>query len=226
MFTKIGLARSIALAAVLTATVAGCGDGAGKAPDADAVSLVKAANTRMLNESFHSSGSTTAFAGAKQEMWSDPAQGLHVEVTGGVSGDIYCKDGTSYTSADLFAGALRQRGQQVTVPAELRSSYVTTKAEQGCDMYYKIAEAGHRTQGKDRAVGGRQAQAVEVTAGKSEDVYLIDKDRQRLLLLESQRDGRTSTTTYDGFGEKFTITLPVPEKILTMDAFRSQVTKY
>ncbi|KOY56052.1 hypothetical protein ADK59_21255 [Streptomyces sp. XY332] len=226
MFTKTGLARSIVLSAVLTATVAGCGDGAGKVPDADAVSLIKAANTRMLNESFHSAGNTTAFAGAKQEMWSDPAQGLHVEVTGGMSGDIYCKDGTSYTSADLFAGALRQRGQQVTVPAELRSYYVTTKAEQGCEMYYKIAETGRRTQGKDRAVDGRQAQAVEVAAGKTEDVYLIDKDQQRLLLLQSQRDGRTSTTTYDSFGEKFTITLPVAEKILTMEAFRSRVTKY
>ncbi|MFB6558298.1 hypothetical protein ACFCYH_05175 [Streptomyces sp. NPDC056400] len=107
--------------------------------------LIRAANTRMLNESFHSSGNTTAFPGAKQEMWSDPAQGLHLEVTGGVSGGIYCKNGISYTSADLFAGALRQRGQQVTVPADLRSAYVTTKAEQGCDMYYKIAETGRRT---------------------------------------------------------------------------------
>ncbi|MER6203416.1 hypothetical protein ABT234_39375 [Streptomyces sp. NPDC001586] len=44
--------------------------------------------------------------------------------------------------------------------------------------------------------------------------------------MESQRDGRTSTTTYDGFGEKFTIALPAAAKILTMDAFRSQVTKY
>ncbi|MFD6182390.1 hypothetical protein [Streptomyces goshikiensis] len=179
----------------------------------------------MLHESFHSSGNTTAFAGAKQEMWSDPDQGLHVEVTGGTSGDIYCKDGTSYTSADLFAGALRQRGQQITVPAGLRSAYVTTKVEQGCDVYYKIAETGRRARDKDRAVDGKQAQAVEVTVGTSEDVYLIGKDQQRLLQLESQRDGRTSTTTYDGFGEKFTITLPAAEKVLTVEAFRSRATK-
>ncbi|MFD7911953.1 hypothetical protein ACFV30_14655 [Streptomyces sp. NPDC059752] len=32
------------------------------------MSLIKAANTRMLNESFHEAGNSTAFAGAKQEM--------------------------------------------------------------------------------------------------------------------------------------------------------------
>lgn len=225
MFNKNGIALPLVLSAVLIAALAGCGDGAEKRSDANAVSLVKAANARMLNESFHSSGTTTAFAGGKQEMWSDPSQGLHLEVTGGVSGDVYCKNGTAYTSADLFAAALRQRGQQITVPAELRSAYVTTKADQGCDMYYKIAETGRRAEGKDRAVDGKQAQAVEVTAAQSKDVYFIDKDQQRLLLLESQRDGRTSATTYGSFGEKFTIILPAAEKTLTMEAFRARVTR-
>ncbi|WP_405705276.1 hypothetical protein OG264_01630 [Streptomyces xanthophaeus] len=82
-----------------------------------------------------------------------------MEVTGAGLGDIYCKDGTAYTSADLFAAALRQRGQQITVPEELRSAYVTTKAEGGCTMNFKIAETGRRAKGKDRTVGGgRQEQ--------------------------------------------------------------------
>ncbi|MGW0393424.1 hypothetical protein ACWDYJ_21500 [Streptomyces sp. NPDC003042] len=225
MFTKNHVARSIALSVMLTAALAGCGDGDGQTPDADAVALIKTANTQMQNESFHSTGTTTAFVGGKQETWSDPSQGLHVEVTGGVSGDIYCKDGTSYTSADLFAEALRQRGQQITVPPQLRSAYVTTTADPGCEMYYEIADTGRLTPDKDRTVDGKRATAVEVTAGKAKDVYFIENSRQRLLMLESLRDGRTSTTTYDSFGEKFTITLPAAEKTLTVDAFRSRVTK-
>ncbi|MEV0991856.1 hypothetical protein [Streptomyces sp. NPDC049949] len=225
MHMKNSTVWSVFLSAVLTATLAGCGDGSGAKPDADAVAAAKAANTKMQTESFHSSGTTTAFAGGKQEMWSDPVQGLHVEVTGATLGDVYCKDGTAYTSADLFAAALRQRGQQVTVPAELRSAYVTTKAEGGCAMYFKIAETGRRAKGKDRTVAGRQAGAVQVGDGKTEDVYFIDDAEQRLLLLESRRDGRTSTTTYDSFGERFTISMPAAERTLTMDAFRYRVTK-
>ncbi|MFE3580141.1 hypothetical protein [Streptomyces vinaceus] len=210
---------------MLTATLSGCGDGSPAKPDADAVAAAKAANTRMETESFHSSGTTTAFAGGKQEMWSDPVQGLHVEVTGGVLGAIYCKDGTAYTSADLFAAALRQRGQQITVPAELRSAYVTTKAEGGCATYFKIAETGHRVEGKDRTVAGKRTEAMEVGDGMTDDLYFIDDEEQRLLLLESKRDGKKSTTTYDSFGQKFTITIPASEQTLTVDAFRRRVTK-
>ncbi|MCX4803278.1 hypothetical protein OG594_16745 [Streptomyces sp. NBC_01214] len=43
--------------------------------------------------------------------------------------------------------------------------------------------------------------------------------------LSSRVDGRTSATTYDSFGENFTITLPAAEKTLTMEAFRARVTR-
>ncbi|MEV0414320.1 hypothetical protein AB0I68_26815 [Streptomyces sp. NPDC050448] len=216
------IARSLALGAVLAAALTGCGDGAGK-PDPAAVPLVEDANRHMQNESFHASGTTTAFAGGKQETWWDPAQGLHMEVTGGVSGDVYCKDGTSYTSADLFAAALRRRGQQITVPAALRSVYVTTKSEQGCPAYFTIAQTGSRAADKDRSIEGKQASAVEVAAGSAEDVYFIETGRRRLLLLESRRYGHTSSTVYDSFGEKFTISLPVTEKTMTLEAFRARI---
>lgn len=49
-----------------------------------------------------------------------------MEVVGGVSGDAYCKDGTSYTSAELCAAALNQSGERIPVPAELRPVRVTT----------------------------------------------------------------------------------------------------
>ncbi|MER7466576.1 hypothetical protein [Streptomyces sp. NPDC097981] len=224
MRRTIAVTRSLALGAVLTAALTGCGDGGGK-PDGAAISLVRAANTHMENESFHAAGTTTAFAGGKQETWWDPALGLRMEVTGGASGTVFCKDGTSYTSADLLAAALRRRGQQITVPAALRSAYVTTRTDRGCSSYFTIAETGHRAADKDRKTGGTQASAVQVSAGAAEDVYLIGTDAQRLLLLESRRDGRTSSTAYDSFGEKFTtIAMPVPEKTITMDAFRAQVT--
>ncbi|GLV99161.1 hypothetical protein Slala05_27930 [Streptomyces lavendulae subsp. lavendulae] len=61
-----GMAPPLVLSAVLIAALAGCGDGAEKRPDANAVSLVKAANARTLHESFHSSGTTTAFAGDRR----------------------------------------------------------------------------------------------------------------------------------------------------------------
>ncbi|MEU3777607.1 hypothetical protein AB0F11_31305 [Streptomyces sp. NPDC032472] len=211
--------RSLVLGAVLVAALAGCGGGAGK-PDPAAVSLIGDANRQMQKESFHSSGTTTAFAGARQETWWDPAQGLHIEVTGGVSGDVYCKDGTSYTSADLFAAALNRRGQQVTVPPELRSVYVTTKTEQGCASYFSIPVTGRHATNEDRSIGGRKASAVRVAGKGAEDLYFVEDGTRRLLLLEARRDGRTSSTVYDSFGAQNPITLPVAEKTMTLEAFR------
>lgn len=218
----MSVARSLAAGAALAVALTGCSEGSGT-PDPAAVSLVKDANRQMQNESFHASGTTTAFAGGRQETWWDPAQGLHMQVTGGVSGDVYCKDGTSYTSADLFAAALRQRGQQITVPPALRAVYVTTKMEQGCPAYFTIAATSTRAKGRDRSIGGKQASAVEAAAGSAKDVYYIENGTQRLLLLESQRDGSTSSTAYDSFGEKFTMSLPAAEKTMTLEAFRARI---
>ncbi|WP_158708576.1 hypothetical protein [Streptomyces sp. NRRL S-244] len=217
-------ARAVVLAGVLVVGAVGCGSDAGQKPDPEAVALVRAANAQMERESFRSTGSTTAFPGAKQETWSDPAQGLHMEVTGGALGTVYCKDGTSYTSAGLFAEALRRRGKEITVPPRLQGMYVTTKADGGCAVYYRIAETAHRVPGRDGSVDGKRVSAVEVAEGGSKDVYSIEDATKRLLKLESRREGgEVSTTAYDSFGQSVTITLPVAEKVMPLDAFRYQV---
>lgn len=190
---------------------------AGPTPDF----LVKATNTRMLGQSFHTAGTTTAFPGATQETWSDPHQGLHMKVTGTVSGDVYCKDGTSYTSAPLFAAALRQRGQSLTVPHRLENTYVTTKTVTDCDMYYRIPETAQAAPERDRLVHGTHASAFATPAGSTQDVYFVQDGHLRLLLVESTRDGRTSSTTYDSYGKTFSITMPPAGRSMTIDQFRA-----
>ncbi|MFI6149934.1 hypothetical protein [Streptomyces sp. NPDC051109] len=174
----------------------------------------------MLTESFHASGTTTAFPGATQETWSDPEHGLHMRVTGTVSGDIYCKDGTSYTSAPLFAAALRQRGQSLTVPDRLADTYVTSTTVSGCGMYYRIPETVRAAPDKDGPVNGKQASAFETPAGSTQDVYYLEDGKLRLIQVESTRAGRTSATTYDSFGTSFSFDMPVADKTMTMDQFR------
>ncbi|TLQ43351.1 hypothetical protein [Streptomyces marianii] len=235
--------RSIAVLAVVAGLVTGCAKGDkgttptdSAAPSKDvgtgeaggsgdgAAQIVKSANTAMRETTFHSSGTTTAFGGGKQEMWSDPEQGFRLEASGGgTSGEMYCKDGTTYTSAPLFADALKQRGQQITVPDALTDVFVTTESGQGCDVYYTISETAELAPEKDRKLDGKQTTAVRVSAGAAEDTYFIENGASHLLLLESSRDGRTSTTTYDSFGDKFPITLPPKEKTMSMPEFRSQV---
>lgn len=184
---------------------------------------IEATNNSMRGQSFHASGTTTAFPGATQETWSDPRQGLHMKVTGHVSGDIYCKDGTSYTSAPLLAAALRQRGQSITVPDRLADTYVTSTTTSGCDMYYRIPETVRAAPAQDRLINGKQASAFETPAGSTQDVYFLENGKLRLLQVESSRDGRTSTTSYDSYGETFSLQMPTAGHIMTMEQFRAAV---
>ncbi|MCH0540525.1 hypothetical protein I3F58_13270 [Streptomyces sp. MUM 203J] len=180
----------------------------------------------MRGTTFHSEGTTTAFAGARQETWWDPEQGLRSTTTGSdVSGEMYCKDGTSYISAPLFAAMLKERGQEITVPERLSDVFVTTETGQGCDIYFKVPDGGELQPEKDGSVADKAAKALTVSAGTASDTYFIDADDTgQVLRLDARRDGRTSTTSYDSFGEKFSITLPPQERTLPMEDFRKQVT--
>lgn len=129
---------------------------------------------------------------------------------------------TSYTSAPLFAAALRERGQTLTVPDRLADTYVTSAAGD-CDLYYRIPENVRPAPGKDRAVDGRQASAFETAAGDAQDVYFLEDGQLRLIRLESKRSGRTSTTAYDSFGERFSIEMPPAGKTMTAEQFRAAV---
>ncbi|WP_143608511.1 hypothetical protein [Streptomyces sp. CB03234] len=228
MFALRTALRSLAVLAVVIGVMTGCA-----AKDADKSSgggdteteVIQDANTTMNTTSFHATGTTTAFSGGKQEIWSDPDKGFHLRATGeGSTGDLYCKDGTTYTSAPLLADMLKQRGQAITVPDRLKDVYVTTETGQGCDTYYKISESGQHTPAKDRNIGGRPTMAIQVFSGNASDTYFIEKGTSRLLVLESFRDGRTSTTTYDSFGDKFTMDLPAKDRTMPLDEFRTQVT--
>ncbi|WP_149179841.1 hypothetical protein [Streptomyces sp. TRM49041] len=180
----------------------------------------------MRGTSFHSAGTTTAFADAWQESWWDPEKGLRIKTTGGdVPGEMYCKDGTSYISAQLFAATLKERGQHITVPDRLSDVFVTTESGHGCDAYFKIPDGGELQPAKDESVNGTPAQALTVSSGANSGTYLIDAaDTTRPLRLDSVHDGRTSTVTYDSFGEKFTISVPSGDKVMTLPDFRKQVT--
>lgn len=208
-----------AAVAVLATALTGCG-------------AVGNANDEMRSSSFHSSGGTTAFAGGWQEMWWNPDQGLRLKATWvGGSGEMYCKDGTTYTGAALLAQGLRQKGEPVTVPDRLAGTYVTSELpdDAGCDTYFTIPDRAERASDRDRTLRGRSTEAftVEAAAGASDassDTYYVESDTSRLVLLESTRNGRSSTTTYDSFGGKFTITLPAAERTMPLEEFRSQVT--
>ncbi|MFJ9825295.1 hypothetical protein ACIRSU_13130 [Streptomyces sp. NPDC101160] len=216
-----------AAAAVVATALTGCG-------------AVGDANDAMRSSSFHSSGGTTAFAGGWQEMWWNPDQGLRVKATWvGGSGEMYCKDGTTYTGAALLARALGEKGERVTVPDRLAGTYVTSELPDGadCDTYFRIPDQAERASERDRTLHGRGTEAFTVEAAAdasdtasgtssdtSSDTYYVESDTSRLVLLESTRNGRHSTTTYDSFGGEFTITLPAAERTMPLEEFRSQVT--
>lgn len=189
--------------------------------------IISSVNFQMRIRSFHASGTTTALGGGSTEMWWVPQQGLHVRTTSdrtGKTSDVFCKDGTTYTSATLLADALRQSGRaDPTVPSSLSDAYVTSQG-QPCDAYYKIPEMAKPEPEQDSTVNGVKTFAVAAAAGPTQDVYQIaNEGTYRLLQQKSTRDGRTSTTTYDSFGEKFTITMPPKDKTITMSEFRSRV---
>jgi hypothetical protein len=188
------------------------------------------ANSALVSESFHSSGTSTAFPGAKQEMWWEPAGGLRLRVTGSVSGDMYCDGGTSYTSAPLFAASLTSRGQSVTVPGRLEDTYVSTVLDTGCEVFFSIPATAKPAPDKDRSIDGRKSLAYEASGGGTQDVYYLPdlssaptgEVRLGPLRLESTRSGRTSVTTYD-YGTSFSITMPPDSKVMTVEEFRAAV---
>ncbi|WP_370415175.1 hypothetical protein [Streptomyces fradiae] len=205
----------VACAAVIVAATAltGCG-------------VVHETNDEMRTTSFHSSGGTTAFAGGWQEMWWNPDQGLRLKATWvGGSGEMYCKDGTTYTSAALLADGLAEEGRSTTLPDRLTGMFVVSELpdDADCDTYFKIPDQAERASDNDRTFQGRATKAFTIEAAPdATDTYYVATDTSRLVLLQSERNGRSSTTTYDSYGEKFTISLPAAEKTMPLEEFRNQ----
>ncbi|MFC0599729.1 hypothetical protein [Streptomyces palmae] len=194
-------------------------------PDSPVAERIKAVNEGMRGTSFHASGTTTALGGGRQDMWSDPEQGFHMRMRGkDFTHEIYCKNGTTYMSSAMLADTLKQRGQRIEVPDRLADTYVTSETNDGCDVFYRIADTGKPAPDKDRKVAGKQTTAIAVSDGTTSDTYFLQNGAPRLLRMDSTRDGRTSTTTYDSFGKKFTITVPPSDKTMPMDEFRRRVT--
>ncbi|MEU3755554.1 hypothetical protein AB0H17_22725 [Streptomyces olivoreticuli] len=195
--------------------------------DTDALKI-QSTNLLMRNTSFHASGTTTALGGGSQEMWSDPEQGLRLKATSsetGQSGEMLCKEGTTYTSAPLLADSLRQSGQNITLSPDLTDAYVLgTPGPPGCSSFYAITKTAKPDPAQDASVNGVKTYAVVAASGPTSDVYQIAaEEKSYLLQLRSSRDGRTSTTTYDSFGDKFIINVPSDDKTMTMNEFRRRV---
>ncbi|WP_225835961.1 hypothetical protein [Streptomyces sp. NK08204] len=240
--------RALALAALLGATLLGCGSDAGSggapggtatgsdapivgastepaATGAPAAQRIEQVNETMRGTPFSGIGTTTAFEGAglQRIVW-NPDQGLRISYTGTAGGDMYCKDGVTYMSTGLLAESFRTRGTGITVPERLADVYVTTRSGQGCDAYFAVPPSGTFAQEKDTTVEGVPARAIVASAGPTSDTYFVSaKNPARLLKMKSVRDGRTSSTTYVDFGTKKDVTLPSPDKTMTMEQFRAQV---
>ncbi|WP_326697760.1 hypothetical protein OG909_10690 [Streptomyces sp. NBC_01754] len=238
--------RAAALAALLLAGAVACGDTSGEgtstsspsssspaasddAAGGSAAARIEAVNETMRTTTFGAIGTSTAYDGGLQQMTWNPQQGLRIEMIATPAtrsgGDMYCHDGVTYISSDLFADTLKQQGQQITVPAELDDVYVTTKSEQGCDAYFALSPTGRFSPSDDAEVNGTPARAIKVSgsASATDTYYVSTKGPAYLLKMKSTRDGRTSSTTYVDFGKKKTVTLPRADKTMTMDAFRAKV---
>lgn len=140
--------RAAALAALLLAGAVACGDSsdegtstaessgssspapapADDAAGGSAAARVEAVNETMRTTAFSAIGTSTAYDGALQNMTWNPRQGLHIRISGTIGGHMYCQDGVTYISSNLFAESLKQQGQEITVPADLDDVYVTTKS--------------------------------------------------------------------------------------------------
>ncbi|MGN5379829.1 hypothetical protein ACQ4WX_29135 [Streptomyces lasalocidi] len=71
---------------------------------------------------------------------------------------------------------------------------------------------------------GVRARAIVAGNGTTSDTYFVSvQGPARLLKTKSVRGGRTGSTTYDDFGKKENVTLPSPDKTMTMESFRAQV---
>ncbi|WP_331766855.1 hypothetical protein [Embleya sp. NBC_00896] len=210
-----------ALVVGLAATGCGSSDDSGEG-------IVERANQAMAATSFHGKGTTTAVAGGTQEIWSDPRHGFRARITIGLdepAGEILCRDGDAFMSTDLALESLRKAGGSgLEVPADLKSSYVRMPTTGGCASFYAIPESGKVDKKLAKDVTGVATTAVTATNGSTTDTYFVAAtNKPYLLRLESNRSGHISSTTYDSFGTPVSITMPTPDKIVSMDDFRARV---
>ncbi|MDT0377893.1 hypothetical protein RM572_03780 [Streptomyces sp. DSM 42041] len=224
-------ARAAAVALVLAAGLAACGDDPRprpleqSGPDEKTVALVKKTNATMAGTSFTASGTNSAFGGAEQEITWDPEQGFHMTVRAddGEETDMYCREGTSYISAPLLVETLGQRGQQVSLPEGLAGSYVTVQGK-SCDAYFAVPESAERAPGRDATVDGRKSRALAVQSPGGADVYHLARSGEpRLLKWDAELEGMETTMTYGGYGERYPVTLPPEDRRIRMTEFQAAV---
>lgn len=224
------------LAAVLTAVMlAACGSGGDgdssdeKATDAagrSAEELVESVNKAMRSTSFHGKGSSTAFEGGKQEMWSQPKVGLRIQVSAPelTTTDMYCAKGTLYNSTALVAAQLAQKGEKIQVPKKLEKRYVRSSAGGSCDRLYEIFPGASLDEKLNDRVGSRATTALVAESQGNKDVYQVAAKGSPLVLrMDSEHSGRKSTTRYDSFGKDQGITLPKDDVVMSMEEFRDAV---
>ena len=228
-----GVRASAAAAAVLLGCVTACGNEGERpsprvveesGPDRGTVALIAKTNDVMAGSSFAASGTNSAFGGAEQDITWDPEHGFHMTVRADATeADMYCRDGRNYISAPLLGETLKSRDRQLTVPDELAGQYVTVQAK-SCDAYFEIPESAERAPEQDTRVDGVPTKAVAVGKAGSADVYHIAATgRPRLLKLDAELDGLRTTMTYEGYGERYGITLPPEERQIKMSEFQAAV---
>lgn len=128
-------------------------------------------------------------------------------------------------SAELALEPLRKTGGSgLDVPADLKSSFVRIPATGGCASFYAIPESGRTDKKLAQDVTGVATTAVIATGGSTTDTYFVAAtNKPYILRLDSNRAGHVSSTTYDSFGAPVSITMPTPDKIVSMDDFRARV---
>ncbi|MBW1599610.1 hypothetical protein [Streptomyces sp. JJ38] len=221
---------ALALATALALGLSGCGgsgddtsDKASSGSDAASQELIKKVNEAMKTTSFHSSGTTTAFADGTQETTWDPAKGLRTVVSGNVSGEMYCKEGVNYLEAGLVVESLKRSGQKADVPASLADSFVYTDTEQECTLLFTIAESGRLTPEKDGEVGGKATRAITVEGNGGSDVYHVAASGTPYILrLDAVRGESKSSTTFEAFGKPTDVTMPPDSKLVALEEFQKQ----
>lgn len=237
------LTTRYALAAAFTAILlAACGgqdeqsggqdkaDGEASASDSpepkSATKLATKTNEAMAATSFHAKGSSTAFEDARQEIWSDPDKGMRLRITAPdvATSEIYCKDSTLYNSPQLLVAQLKQRGEDVTLPADMKDKFVQSSVPGGCDKLYAILPGATLDPELDDSVDGTPTTAIVSKSQGNTDVYQVSKKGDPLMLrMDSTHDDRKSTTVYDSYGEKMNITIPAKNVVVDMDTFQKAV---
>ncbi|MCX2967577.1 MULTISPECIES: hypothetical protein [Streptomyces] len=217
-----------ALSVALLVALGACGTSEGTAERSEGADpktreLIEKANAAMEETTFHSTGTTTAFADATQETTYDPDKGLRTVASGAVSGEMYCKDGRNYLSAELLAASLEQTGQAVDVPDELADVFVYADTGQECSALFTIADTGRLAPEKDTEVNGTPTTAIEVTGeGSSDTYYVAASGTPYLLRLDAARGDQESTTTFGEFGEPTDVTLPEESRTMPLEEFRQE----